>query len=107
MTTEPSGIKQNPWNHCLATLLYVVQFDTDPTNAIDRLLTLIVLEKAVDDPAAEYLTQIRAALASDAKLATLLPQPHPEPVIRDFLWKFEQRLATELARSSFEREEGI
>ena len=66
-------------------LIYPVQFDDDPRTGIDRVLQLVVGRRALDASPEEYLAAIREALASNDNLADLIPQDHPEEVIRVFL----------------------
>lgn len=66
-------------------LIYPVQFDDDPRSGIPRVLDLVVGEHAMDASPREYLEAIREALASDESLAELIPQDHPEDVIRRYL----------------------
>ncbi|MEJ7728973.1 MAG: hypothetical protein WKG00_07150 [Polyangiaceae bacterium] len=80
-------------------LLYVVQFARDPAQAVGHALDQVVRKRALGAGPEEYLASVRAALASEEELADLIPQPHPEDVVRRFLGLVEQRLAAE-ARSN-------
>lgn len=72
----------NSWDGCIRALLYPVQFERDPLDGVDRVLEVVVRNRVLGLTPAQYLELTRAALASDAELATLIPQPHAEPVVR-------------------------
>jgi len=84
---------------CIRALLYVVQFHDDPpaSDAVEHALTTVVRRHALDANADQYLWAVRAALASDEKLSTLIPQSHSEARVRAFLREVENRLAAELS----------
>lgn len=77
----------------VAALLYVVQFQRDPVSAVEHALQQTVDRRALGASPEQYLAAVRAALASNEGLATLIPQSHPEVTVRDFLRAVEQRLA--------------
>ncbi len=83
----------------IRALLYVVQFHEDPVASVDHALEQVVRRGALGAGAPDYLEAVRAALASDEQLSTLLPQDHPEDKVRAFLREVERRLAAELAPS--------
>jgi hypothetical protein len=93
MTTRGGG--PDPWDGSIRALLYPVQFERDPLDGIDRVMEEVVQKRALGLAPADYLALVRAALASDAGLASLLPQPHPEAVVRRYLGEVERRLAAE------------
>lgn len=68
----------------LMALIYPVQFEMDPGDAIDRVLKTLSPDRF---PPADLASAIRAALASDADLAALIPQPHSDAVLRAYLRK--------------------
>jgi hypothetical protein len=72
----------------LRVLIYPIQFEKDPLDGVDRVLTQI----ADRDPA-EFAAAIDAGLQSNEMLSQVLPQPHPEPVIRAYLAEIRRRLA--------------
>lgn len=78
----------------LRGLIYPVQFDETPTDGIDRVLGQVVFAKAMNAAPAEYLAAVQAGLASDEQLSRLIPQKHPEPVIRTYLSEIQKRLET-------------
>ncbi|MEJ7734967.1 MAG: hypothetical protein WKG00_37985 [Polyangiaceae bacterium] len=77
----------------VAALLYVVQFQRDPPGAVSHALQQTVERGALGASPERYLAAVRAALASDQSLATLIPQDHSEETVRAFLGAVEQRLA--------------
>ena len=80
-------------------LLYTVQFQRDPASpeSVEHALEQVVRRGALGADAAQYLESVRAALASDESLYTLIPQDHPEDKVRAFLREVERRLAAEQA----------
>jgi hypothetical protein len=79
----------------LRMLIYPIQFDPDPSNGIDRVFTHVVLAEHLKLSLPEVISAIDAGLASDARLSELIPQSHPEGVIRGFLAGVRLRLETE------------
>lgn len=76
----------------IRALIYPVQFDHDPRDGIDRVLEMVVEPGGLDGTPAEYLAAIRAALASSERLSDLIPQDHPEEVVRQYLAEVAQRI---------------
>jgi hypothetical protein len=74
-------------------LIYPIQFENDPLDGVDRVLKVVVDARALDATPEQYASAVRAALDSDEPLAQLIPQPHPESVIRTFLVEVQKRLA--------------
>jgi len=85
----------DPGDGCIRALLYPVQFERDPVDGIDRVMEQVVRKRALGLAPADYLALVRAALASNANLTSLLPQPHSESVVRSYLREVECRLAAE------------
>jgi len=73
-------------------LVYPIQFDGNPIDGVDRVLTQVVDRKALGATPGEFLASVRAALESSEPLADLIPQHHPEPVIRAYLAEIQKRL---------------
>jgi hypothetical protein len=82
----------------LRMLIYPVQFESDPLNGIDRVVTQVVLARPSRLRLPDVIAAIDAGLASDAKLAELIPQSHSEVVIRRLLSALRTRLETESGR---------
>ena len=83
----------NCWKPLIRVLLYPVQFEPDPLAAVERVLAQL---RARPDPGRSpeaLLEAVRLALASEASLASLLPQGHPEPVVRGYLAEVARRLS--------------
>ena len=74
-------------------LIYPIQFDENPVDGVDRVLKLVVGTQALGAMAEQYARAIEAALQSDERLALLIPQPHPESVIRTYLADVRRSLA--------------
>ena len=81
------------WRPYIRALIYPVQFEPEPLRGIDRVLELVVGRSALDASPAVYLAAVRAALASNVRLAELIPQDHSETAIRELLTEVERRLA--------------
>lgn len=76
----------------LRTLIYPAQFERDPLDAVGRVLDQI---RARESAPEEIAAIVERGLASDAALADLIPQDHPEDVIRAFLSEVARRLRAE------------
>jgi len=79
------------WKVVLRILIYPIQFDTDPSMGVERLLGLMDRRCLPEQPQ-EYLAAIQAGLESSEGLADLIPQPHSEEVIRGYLRAVRERL---------------
>jgi hypothetical protein len=73
-------------------VVYAVQFDPQPIDAVDRLMELIVATDVLSGSPEEHLAAVRSALASTVRLAELVPQPHTEGALRKMLRALEDRL---------------
>jgi len=71
------------WQSAIRALMYCIQFDDDPTQAVDHVLQTVVAKSAIGRGG--YRDAIATALSSTEPLAALLSQPHSEEVIRRFL----------------------
>jgi molybdopterin-guanine dinucleotide biosynthesis protein A len=71
----------------LRVLIYPIQFDPNPVEGIDRVLLQIAGENPVT-----FMAAIDAGLQSDELLSELIPQPHPESVMRAYLAAVRPRL---------------
>ena len=76
----------------LRRLIYPVQFDVNPVNGVDRIIRLVVMRSSDEIPPQEYIDAIDAGLASDDLLSDLIPQDHPEALIRDYLDAMRKQL---------------
>lgn len=76
----------------IRALIYVVQFDESPLDSLDRVFERVIDARALHASPDEYLSAIKMALASDEQLAQLIPQDHPEVVIRGYLGAVQRRL---------------
>ncbi len=83
---------QHDWMPLLRAVIYVVQFEADPSQAVDRVLTQVIDQGALGATRQAYRVALAQALASDEALATLIPQPHPETTIRAYIALLYQRL---------------
>jgi hypothetical protein len=78
----------------IRALLYPILFQENPLEAVDRVLKTVVDRQALGATPAEYLEAVRNALASESLLGEILPQPHSEKTLREFLAKVANRLET-------------
>lgn len=76
----------------LRALIYPVQFDSRPEEAVDRVMKTVVEQNALDASEHEYLAAIEAALEGDDRLSELLPQQHGEAAIRSYLSQLQRQL---------------
>lgn len=83
----------------LRALIYPVQFEADPRNAIDRVMERVVEPGCLDGTPAEYARSIRQGLATTERLAELVPQKHDEASIRGYLDELVRRIERDLRRS--------
>lgn len=80
----------------LRLLIYPIQFDAEPVSGIDRVLAVVVDADYMMVSRTEFMAAIDAGLASNARLAELIPQSHSEAAIRTYLAAVHSRLDTEL-----------
>jgi hypothetical protein len=80
----------------LRLLIYPIQFEAEPVKGIDRVLAVVVDADYMMVSRTEFTDAIDAGLASNARLAELIPQSHPEATIRGYLEAVRSRLYTEL-----------
>ena len=76
----------------LRMLIYPIQFEMDPLNGINRVVTQVVFADHSRLLLPDVIAAIDAGLASNAKLSELIPQYHSEVVIRGFLSALRMRL---------------
>ena len=81
----------------LRMLIYPIQFELEPVNGIDHVVAQVLAEHR-RIPLHDVIAAIDAGLASDDKLAELLPQSHSEMVIRRFLSALRTRLEAEAGK---------
>lgn len=79
------------WGGYVRTLLYPVIFESDPSTAVDRAIDTVLADSPMTPT--QFAGAVRAALASEAKLAEIIPETHPEDVVRAYLKLVEARLA--------------
>lgn len=82
----------------LRMLIYPIQFEADPLNGIECVAAQVVFAKHSRLSMPDVIATIDAGLASDDKLSELIPQSHPEVVIRGFLLALRQRLEIDSGR---------
>ncbi len=73
------------WHPAIRALIYCVQFEDDPTRAVDHALQSVVAKGALGLERNEYREAIASALSSTEPLARVIPQAHSEESIRRFL----------------------
>ena len=88
------------WHPAIHALLYCIQFQDDPTQAVDHALRVVVARGALGRTPTEYRDAVVSALSSTEILSGLIPQPHPEDAIRRFLELLLSRLSEGQANRS-------
>lgn len=76
----------------LEALIYPIQFEQQPNDGIDWVLDRIVRRGTLGGTPGEYLGAIKKGLAGSEPLSSLIPQDHPEAVIRAYLREVQHRL---------------
>jgi hypothetical protein len=75
------------------SLIQPVQLQLDPLAMVDEVLARIIFNSPIDTPA-DYVAALDEALSSKAPLAALLPEYHPEVILRRFLAELRRRIVT-------------
>jgi hypothetical protein len=83
---------QPDWMPLLRATIYVVQFEADPIQAIDRVVAQVIEPRALGATRQVYRDALAQALANNDALATLIPQSHSEATIRQYVALLYQRL---------------
>ena len=73
-------------------LIYPVQFDENPLEAVDRVIDTVVKPRSLDATPEEYRAGIHEALTRADRLSDLIPQDHSEDVIRKYLAEVARRI---------------
>ena len=76
----------------IRSLIYPVRFEKDPKDGIDRVM-LMIQDKTGGVSREKYIAAIKSALISTEELHTLIPQPHSNLTIHDYLRELEAKLA--------------
>ena len=69
----------------LRVLVYPIQFARNPVDHVERVIHDVTPHAGVQAPPEDYILAISRALQSSDELSKLIPQPHSESVIRDYL----------------------
>ena len=75
----------------LCYLIYPIQFAPNPSDSLDHVFNPRILPGLTETPQ-EFLAAINIALESSEPLADVIPQSHPEAVIRAYLAAVKKRL---------------
>ena len=76
----------------MRALIYPVQFDENPLEAVDHVMDTVVSRCALNATPAEYRAGIQEALTVNDRLSQLIPDSHPEEVIRKYLAEVAHRI---------------
>jgi hypothetical protein len=76
----------------IRALIYPVQFDRHPVDGVDRVIAMINARGVLNAKPDDLLKIIQIALHSEVELAKLIPQPHREELIREYLSEIERHL---------------
>ena len=79
------------WEGYVRTLLYPVIFESDPSTAVERVVDMVRADTQMIPT--RFAGAVRAALASDARLADVIPETHSEEIVRKYLVLVEARLS--------------
>lgn len=74
-------------------VISVIQLEQDPLSVVDRVLATVVHAGVLDGTPDEYREAFKQALTSNISLANLLPEYHPEVVLRRYLAELHRRLS--------------
>jgi hypothetical protein len=90
----PEHVMANRWQGAIRALIYVIQFEDDPTQsqAVDHALRVVVARGALDLTPIEYRDAIVSALASNELVSELILQDHSEETLRRYLELVLERL---------------
>jgi hypothetical protein len=88
----PTSAPSDDWRPAVRALLYGVQFEPDPLQAVDRTLRAVVDRGTLDLARDDYREAVVQALGSHDSLAQLIPQGHSEETVRRFLRALQRRL---------------
>ena len=75
-------------------VISVVQLEQDPLSVVDRVLATVVHAGVLDGTPDEYREALNQALTSKVSLAKLLPEYHPEVVLRRYVAELHRRLSS-------------
>ncbi len=82
----------NAWEGHIRAVLYGVQFEKNPLDGLDRVMQQVAQAGALSARPEQYLASIQTALAGETPLAELIPQPHSEETVRQYLRALERRI---------------
>ncbi len=81
------------WQGIIRRLIYIIQFEDDPLNGIDRVVNHIMKIRESQPNKDEYILAIEVALESNTLLSDLIPQSHSESSIRNYLKEILKRIS--------------
>lgn len=76
----------------MRALMYVVQFEQNPLDGVDRALERVVYAGTFDADPDEFRAAIARGLSSRAPLSALGAEYHPEVIVRRYLGELHRRL---------------
>ena len=83
---------QDEWKSLIRALIYPIQFEKNALDGVDRVMKTIISKHALGARELEYEKAIETGLTSKEPLALLIPQPHSEDAIRNFLKEISRHL---------------
>ena len=81
---------------CVTALTYPVQFESDISSGVDRVLRRVVNAPSSMLKREEYVQYIQEVLTSKADLKTIDPGAHENQAIRDFLSTIKSKLEAQI-----------
>jgi hypothetical protein len=93
-SVEVSGVAgTQQWRGAVNGVLYVVQFEPVlDEQVVATTADQLVARPMFDQPVQRTLDQLREGLASGEQLTGVIPQPHEEAAVRDFVGRLVDRL---------------
>jgi hypothetical protein len=95
-SVEVSGVAgTQQWRGAVNGVLYVVQFEPVlDEQVVATTADQLVARPMFDQPVQRTVDQLREGLASGEQLTGVIPQPHDEAAVRDFVGRLVDRLET-------------
>jgi hypothetical protein len=73
-------------------LIYPIQFEANPLDAVDRVVNQIIPDAGIQAPPGEYVVAISSALQHADEVVALLPLRASKAAVCDYLREVQRRL---------------
>lgn len=84
--------RMSDWKAVIIGIEYLLMFKKTPSDYVDTMHDAILKRRGISFSREEVLEAISILKSTDIDISTLLPQPHSNKVLRDFFYKFEEKL---------------